>query len=192
MELSLRVARRRRYRRRGATARRRTTRRPRVTISLEVEHDLPLLFADKRATLQMTAQSAVERDEVHAARRRDRSARASCAPTAASRIDVRDSGIGIAKDDIPKALAPSGQDRRRCPPQHDGTGLGLPIVNALMELHGGISQLESEVGAGHDGVAALPGRSGHSAASESAGSLRERGAVVAQREHVADAVGGGW
>jgi signal transduction histidine kinase len=31
---------------------------------------------------------------------------------------------------------------------HDGAGLGLPIVNALMKLHGGSLTLESEVGQG--------------------------------------------
>jgi two-component system cell cycle sensor histidine kinase PleC len=63
-------------------------------------------------------------------------------------IAVRDSGIGIAKEDIPKALAAYSQVPNDETRRHDGTGLGLPIVNALMRLHGGSLELESEVGVG--------------------------------------------
>ncbi len=74
--------------------------------------------------------------------------------TATSRADrgvtiaVADSGIGIAAADIPKALADYSQVDNAETRRHDGTGLGLPIVNALMKLHGGSLTLESEVGMG--------------------------------------------
>ncbi len=59
-----------------------------------------------------------------------------------------DTGIGIALEDIPKALAPfqqidSGLDRK-----HEGTGIGLPLTKSLVELHGGYLDLQSEVGVG--------------------------------------------
>ena len=38
--------------------------------------------------------------------------------------------------------------RRSAVRKHDGTGLGLPIVQALMKLHGGTLDLESEAGQG--------------------------------------------
>lgn len=74
--------------------------------------------------------------------------------TATSRTDrgvtiaVADSGIGIAKDDIPRALAAYSQVDNAQTRQHEGTGLGLPIVSALMKLHGGALTLESDVGMG--------------------------------------------
>ena len=63
-------------------------------------------------------------------------------------FQVIDTGIGIAFEDIPKALAPfqqidSGLDRR-----HEGTGLGLPLTKSLIEMHGGYLDLQSEVGVG--------------------------------------------
>jgi two-component system cell cycle sensor histidine kinase PleC len=39
---------------------------------------------------------------------------------------------------------------------HDGTGLGLPLVKALVELHGGQFTLTSEVGKGTTGTAIFP------------------------------------
>ncbi len=63
-------------------------------------------------------------------------------------LEITDSGIGIAAEDIPKALARfeqiDGQHSRR----FEGTGLGLPLVKALVELHGGKFWLESKVGVG--------------------------------------------
>ena len=63
-------------------------------------------------------------------------------------FQVIDTGIGIAFEDIPKALAPfqqidSGLNRR-----HEGTGLGLPLTKSLVEMHGGYLDLQSEVGVG--------------------------------------------
>jgi len=63
-------------------------------------------------------------------------------------FQVIDTGIGIAFEDIPKALTPfqqidSGLNRR-----HEGTGLGLPLTKSLVEMHGGYLDLQSEVGVG--------------------------------------------
>jgi len=63
-------------------------------------------------------------------------------------ISVSDTGVGIDSKDIPKVLQPFGQvaeSHNRC---HEGTGLGLPICNSLMELHGGTLEIESELGIG--------------------------------------------
>jgi two-component system cell cycle sensor histidine kinase PleC len=62
-------------------------------------------------------------------------------------IVVRDTGIGMAQRDIPKALMPFGQVHN---PQtsHEGTGLGLPLAKKLVELQGGTFEIESELGIG--------------------------------------------
>ena len=64
------------------------------------------------------------------------------------KIIVQDTGIGIAPDDIPLALAPFGQIESALSRKHQGTGLGLPLTKALVELHGGKLELESELGKG--------------------------------------------
>jgi two-component system cell cycle sensor histidine kinase PleC len=63
-------------------------------------------------------------------------------------ITVRDTGIGIAQADIPKVLAAFGQVANALTRKHDGTGLGLPIVKALTEHHGGTLTIDSEPGKG--------------------------------------------
>lgn len=63
-------------------------------------------------------------------------------------VAVSDTGIGIAAEDIPTALAPFGQIESALSRSTQGTGLGLPLTKALVELHGGELQIESEVGKG--------------------------------------------
>ncbi|HLJ21574.1 MAG TPA: ATP-binding protein, partial [Stellaceae bacterium] len=63
-------------------------------------------------------------------------------------VTVSDTGIGIAPENIARALAPFGQVDNAESRATEGTGLGLPLVNALMELHQGTLELDSEVGKG--------------------------------------------
>jgi signal transduction histidine kinase len=63
-------------------------------------------------------------------------------------LTVRDSGIGMSKDDIAKALTPFGQVENKMTATHNGTGLGLPLAKAMLELHDGTLGIESEPGRG--------------------------------------------
>lgn len=63
-------------------------------------------------------------------------------------IKVQDSGIGISAEDIPLALAPFGQIESALSRKNQGTGLGLPLTKALVELHGGVLDLQSKLGSG--------------------------------------------
>jgi signal transduction histidine kinase len=71
-------------------------------------------------------------------------------------IEVRDSGIGIATEDIACAMSPFGQVDSRLSRRYEGTGLGLPLAKALTELHGGKLELESEPGVGTVARVRLP------------------------------------
>ncbi|MDP7427082.1 MAG: ATP-binding protein, partial [Alphaproteobacteria bacterium] len=63
-------------------------------------------------------------------------------------LSVADTGVGIAAADLPKALATFGQVENVLDRYHEGTGLGLPLVGSMAELHGGGMQIESEPGVG--------------------------------------------
>ncbi len=63
-------------------------------------------------------------------------------------LSVADTGIGIAAQDIALVLSPFGQVASAQSRQHAGTGLGLPLAKALIELHGGQFSLESAPGVG--------------------------------------------
>ena len=63
-------------------------------------------------------------------------------------LSVADSGIGIAPEDLPKVLAPFEQVDNHLTRTQSGTGLGLPLVKSLIELHGGHFGIASEPGVG--------------------------------------------
>lgn len=61
-------------------------------------------------------------------------------------ICVEDSGIGMEKGAIEVALEPFGQIENTFNRKYAGTGLGLPLVTSLSELHGGSFHIESILG----------------------------------------------
>jgi signal transduction histidine kinase len=63
-------------------------------------------------------------------------------------IEVADNGIGMASKDIPVALTPFRQLDNQFGRKYEGMGLGLPVCKTLIELHGGMLELKSEVDAG--------------------------------------------
>ncbi|WP_119422855.1 ATP-binding response regulator [Desertibaculum subflavum] len=72
------------------------------------------------------------------------------------RVTVSDTGIGIAAEHLEKVFEPFSQVDSSLSRQHAGTGLGLPLVKALMELHGGTVALESRLGEGTSVTVAFP------------------------------------
>ena len=78
-------------------------------------------------------------------------------PDGAYTISVVDSGVGIAPEDIDKALAPFGQIDSGLDRKYEGTGLGLPLTKSLVEAHGGTLTLESSLGVGTTIKVRFPG-----------------------------------
>jgi signal transduction histidine kinase len=71
-------------------------------------------------------------------------------------VTVGDSGIGMSPDDVAVALTPFGQVDNRLERRYEGTGLGLPLTKALVELHGGRLSFESARGAGTRATVRFP------------------------------------
>ena len=63
-------------------------------------------------------------------------------------VEVRDNGVGMDEADLEKALEPFGRIDSALVSQMRGTGLGLPLVKALIELHGGRLDINSQPGRG--------------------------------------------
>lgn len=71
-------------------------------------------------------------------------------------MSVRDTGPGIPKDELPKVLQVFGQGSLAHETAEGGTGLGLPIVQNLIELHQGQFELKSELRKGTEAIVHLP------------------------------------
>ena len=63
-------------------------------------------------------------------------------------ISVGDTGVGIAPDEIERVQQPFEQGDNRYSRAMGGTGVGLALVNGLVDLHGGILRIESQPGHG--------------------------------------------
>jgi len=74
--------------------------------------------------------------------------KALCGQSSGHVFQVIDTGIGIAPEDIPKAMTPFRQVDSALNRKFEGTGLGLPLSKSLVELHDGSLDLESQVGVG--------------------------------------------
>lgn len=71
-------------------------------------------------------------------------------------ITIKDTGRGIAEDDIPKVLEPFKQVENIMTRTHEGSGLGLPLSKRLVELHGGTLTIKSELNVGTTVTVRLP------------------------------------
>jgi len=72
-------------------------------------------------------------------------------------VEVEDTGIGISPAEVPLLFREFQQlpNSRRA---EQGTGLGVPIVQALVHLHGGNFTLRSKLGVGTEAIATLPAK----------------------------------
>ncbi|MDE2029623.1 MAG: hypothetical protein KGI97_03560 [Alphaproteobacteria bacterium] len=118
-----------------------------VRLNIHVPRDLPTLRGEERAMKQILTNlltNAIkftpEGGSVTLSEMIDDKGR--------MKIAVIDSGIGIAPADIEVALTPFGQIESALSRKHQGSGLGLPLTKALVELHGGALDLHSELGNG--------------------------------------------
>jgi two-component system cell cycle sensor histidine kinase PleC len=76
------------------------------------------------------------------------------------RIAVHDTGIGIAAEDLARLARPFEQIESQQAKTQQGTGLGLALSKALVEVHGGSLALESAPGQGTVASFSLPVRQG--------------------------------
>lgn len=78
-----------------------------------------------------------------------------------ARLQVEDSGIGIAADELPHLFERFHQAQGRRSRTHGGSGIGLALVHELVELHGGTVAVDSTVDAGSTFTISIPCGSMH-------------------------------
>ena len=119
----------------------------RLQVRQEISDGLPFLWGDERITKQMfinILSNAVKFTPAGG----QITIGCQLTPEGGMAVSVTDTGIGIAKSDIPKAMSTFGQVDGSLGRAFEGTGLGLPLVKSLAELHQGKFEISSEPGAG--------------------------------------------
>jgi signal transduction histidine kinase len=125
-----------------------------VAIEQEIAHDLPILRADERRVRQILLNLLS-----NAVKFTPRGGTVRLIAFVDERefvVQVADTGIGMAKEDIPRALERFGQLDSDLNRKYEGTGLGLPLTKKLAELHGGRLEIESELCVGTKVTVAFP------------------------------------
>jgi PAS domain S-box-containing protein len=126
-----------------------------VTLENKTASRPPMLFADERAVRQIIFNFLS-----NAAKFTPRGGRIEIAARQAAdgclEISVADTGIGMAPEDIPRALSPFDQLDDSWDRRYEGTGLGLPLTNALLTLHEGKLEIISAPGQGTTVIARFP------------------------------------
>lgn len=126
-----------------------------VTLQHDTNEALPPVLADEHLMRQIVLNLLANAVKYN---RRDGTVRLSASIDGDNSVSiiVEDSGVGIAKEDIPKVLEPFGQARRDANRSHEGTGLGLSLSKQLVELHDGELELKSTVSMGTTVTVKLP------------------------------------
>jgi two-component system cell cycle sensor histidine kinase PleC len=126
-----------------------------IRIVEEFEKSMPRLFADERAVRQITLNllsNAVKFTSTGGEIR----VRVGWTAGGGQYLSVKDNGPGIAEDEIPVVLSAFGQGSIAIKSAEQGTGLGLPIVQGLTQLHGGSFDIRSKLREGTEVVVVFP------------------------------------
>jgi len=120
---------------------------PPAPIELDVSTDLPLLRADAKRVHQILVH-VLSNAVKFTATGGEISVGAKIEADGRFSITVSDTGIGMRPELIKQAMQPFRQLDGRLERNFEGLGLGLPLANALMGLHGGQFAIHSGLGDG--------------------------------------------
>jgi len=127
-----------------------------VAVKLQVTPSARLVFADRRAVKQILVnllsngvKYTPQGGEVKVSARTP-------GQGLGIEIIVTDSGMGISKADLERLGKPFEQVENAETRAKEGTGLGLALVKALAQMHGGVAMIESVLGEGTSVTVRLP------------------------------------
>jgi two-component system cell cycle sensor histidine kinase PleC len=126
-----------------------------IRIVQNFEPHMPRLFADERALRQITL-NLLSNAVKFVPTGGEVEVRVGWTAGGGQYISVRDNGPGIPEDEIPIVLSAFGQGSIAIKSAEQGTGLGLPIVQGLLQLHGGEFELRSRLREGTEAIAIFP------------------------------------
>lgn len=119
---------------------------PNHTLTLDLQPDLPQIHADRDRMTQVA--SNLLNNAVKYSPTGGRITMTTRADGEAVRLEVRDEGLGIPPDALEAIFERYSRVDSQATKDIQGTGLGLPIVRQIVQLHGGKVWAESELGHG--------------------------------------------
>lgn len=126
-----------------------------IRLVKQFQPDMPRLFADERSVRQIALNlmsNAIKFTPTGGEIR----VRVGWTAGGGQYVSVKDNGPGIPPEEIPVVLSAFGQGSIAIKSAEQGTGLGLPIVQGLAQLHGGDLQLQSKMREGTEVTVAFP------------------------------------
>jgi signal transduction histidine kinase len=126
-----------------------------IDLVIAIPDDLPQIVADSQRVQQIMINLIS-----NAVKFSDDGAQVSIAVSSDGNGDITttivDTGVGINTDDLERILRPFEQVENAFTRQHAGSGLGLPITKALVEMHGGTLHIQSAISKGTQVTVTLP------------------------------------
>lgn len=103
-------------------------------------------------------------------------------------LRVQDSGVGIPPEAIPRLFerfhrVPNTRSRT-----HEGTGIGLALVQELVRLHGGFIRVESRLGKGSTFIVSIPFGHNHLSSSQLSGTRSSVSTALGAKPYVEEAL----
>lgn len=126
-----------------------------VTLTTKYEEDMPTIWVDERAIRQITL-NLVSNALKFTPTGGEITVKVGWTAKGGQYISIKDTGPGIPEEEIPIVLSSFGQGTIAINNAEQGTGLGLTIVQALLQMHQGHFDLKSKLREGTEAIAYLP------------------------------------
>ena len=126
-----------------------------ISLSVSIAPDLPRVWADERAMRQIALNllsNAIKFTPAGGAVR----VKVGWTGSGGQYLSVKDDGPGIPEEELPLVMSAFGRGDLALRKAEEGSGLGLPIVKGLVELHGGVFTLRSRLREGVETIVLLP------------------------------------
>jgi two-component system cell cycle sensor histidine kinase PleC len=120
-----------------------------------IEPDLPRLWADERAVRQIVLNLLTNAIKF-TPQGGEVTLKVGWTSAGGQYVAIRDTGPGIPEEEIAVVMSSFGRGTLAQKNAEEGTGLGLPIVKGLIDLHGGMFKLKSKVREGTEAIVVFP------------------------------------
>jgi two-component system cell cycle sensor histidine kinase PleC len=126
-----------------------------ISVVETLDGDLPRIWADERAVRQVTLNLLTNAIKF-TPQGGSIVIKVGWTKSGGQYLSIRDTGPGIPPEEIPIVLSSFGRGSLAQKNAEEGSGLGLPIVKGLVELHGGEFRLNSKLREGTEVIVIFP------------------------------------